>query len=39
MKRKNVLLLAAMLCLCLAACGIERISEETPLETSAEATD
>lgn len=39
MKRKNVLLLAAMLCLCLAACGIERIPEETPLETSAEATD
>ena len=39
MKRMTILLLAAMLCLCLAACGIERIPEETPLETSAEATD
>lgn len=39
MKRKTVLLLAAMLCLCLASCGIERIPEQIPLETSAEASE
>lgn len=39
MKRKNVLLLATMLCLCLAGCGIEGSLEEIPLETSAEAAE
>lgn len=39
MNRKNVLLLTAMLCLCLAGCDIDRVSEEILLETSAEATE
>ena len=39
MKRNNVLLLAAMLCLCLASCGIAHIPEETPSETTVEAVE